>query len=82
MQGFLLLECFDSVYEPDELKPSYGWLSKLWSLLGSLLKFVTEYLGYCTPKGIIILTTTHKQPRLQNESCALQFRPKIFEASL
>ena len=24
----------------------YGWLSKLWSLLGSLLKYGTYYLGY------------------------------------
>ena len=24
----------------------YGWLSKLWSLFGSLLKYGTEYLGY------------------------------------
>ena len=38
------------------LGQSYAWLSKLWSLFGSLLKYGTYYLVY--PKGTLILTTT------------------------
>ena len=28
------------------MRPAYGWLSKLWSLFGSLVQYGTYYLEY------------------------------------
>ena len=42
---------------PVLLQLLYVWLSKLWSLFGSLLSYGTYYLGY--PKRNPNLTTTH-----------------------
>ena len=36
----------------------YGWLSKLWSLFGSLI-IIRHLIFKDTHKGTIILTTTH-----------------------
>ena len=50
----------------------YGWLSKLWSLFGSLI-YSTAPNIQDTPKGTIILTTTHMFMQMDLEIPTPQF---------